>query len=144
MPAQEEALARRFFEEMCNGRRLDIAGEILTQDHRYHDPNSPSAVGPAAMAEVVAGYQDGVEGHWEIRDILSSGDRVAVRWTGTGTHSGDVMGIPPTGARIEVEALTVLRIENGRIAENWTVWDTLGLLRQLGVVPSPEAAAAGA
>jgi predicted ester cyclase len=54
------------------------------------------------------------------------------------------MGIPPTGARIEVEALTVLRIENGRIAENWTVWDTLGLLRQLGVVPSPEAAAAGA
>ena len=144
MPAPEEALARRFFEEMCNGRRLDIAGEILTADHRYHDPNSPPAVGPDAMAEVVSIYQDGVEGHWEIRDILSSGDRVAVRWTGTGTHSAEVMGIPPTGAHIEVEALTILRIEKGRIAENWTVWDTLGFLRQVGVVPSPEAAATGA
>jgi steroid delta-isomerase-like uncharacterized protein len=142
MPAPEEALARRFFEEMCNGRRLDIAGEILAQDHRYHDPNSPPAVGPEAMAEVVAIYQNGVEGHWEIHDILSSGNRVAVRWTGTGTHSGDVMGIPATGAHVEVEALTILRIENGRIAENWTVWDTLGFLRQLGVVPALEPATA--
>jgi hypothetical protein len=141
MPAQEEALARRFFEEMCNGRRLDIAGEILTRDHRYHDPNSPPAVGPEEMAEVVALYQESVEGHWEIRDVLSSGDRVAVRWTGSGRHTGEVMGIAPTGARVEVEALTILRIEGGRIAENWTVWDTLGFLRQLGVVPSPEVAA---
>ena len=143
MPAPEEALARRFFEEMCNGRRLDIAGEILAPGHQYHDPNSPPAVGPQAMAETVAVYQNGVEGHWEIHDVFSSGDRVCVRWTGTGTHSGDVMGIPPTGAHVEVEALTVLRIENGRIAENWTVWDTLAFLRQIGVVPSPEGAAAG-
>jgi steroid delta-isomerase-like uncharacterized protein len=144
MPAQDEALARRFFEEMCNGRRLSIAGEILTPGHRYHDPNVPPAVGPEAMAETVAVYQNGVEGHWEIRDIFSSGDRVAVRWTGSGTHSADVMGIPATGARVEVEALTILRIENGKIAENWTVWDTLGFLRQLGVVPAAEATAAGA
>ena len=142
MPADAEAVVRRFYEELCNGRQLDLAGELLTQGHRYHDPNSPAAVGPEAMAEIVSVYQNGVEGHWNIRDILSTGDRVAVRWTGTGRHTGDVMGIAATGSTVEVEAISIHRLENGRIAETWTVWDTLGFLRQLGAVPTPETAGA--
>jgi len=48
-----------------------------------------------------------------------------------------MMGVPPTGKRIEVTGITVNRISGGKIAEDWTVWDSLGLLRQLGVVPAP-------
>ena len=65
------------------------------------------------------------------------GDRVVVRWIGTGTHEAELMGVPATGAKIEVEAITILRIANGQIAEEWTVWDALGLLQQVGAVPVP-------
>jgi predicted ester cyclase len=67
---------------------------------------------------------------------------VTVRWTGSGTHVGDVNGIPPTGKSVRVDAIAIHRIENGKIAETWEVWDTLGFMQQLGVVPAPEAAAA--
>ena len=60
-----------------------------------------------------------------------------MRWTGTGTHVGDVNGIPATNRPIRVDAISIHRIQEGKIAETWEVWDTLGFLRQLGVVPAP-------
>ena len=141
MSAENEDLARRFFEEFCDGRRLEIADEILASDHVYHDPQSPpSPPGRDGMKQVVGLYQDAVEGHWEVHEIVAAGDRVMVRWTGHGTHSGEIMGLAPTGRSIKVDALTLLRIEDGKIAENWTLWDTLGMLQQLGVAPAPAAA----
>jgi steroid delta-isomerase-like uncharacterized protein len=141
MSAENEALARRFFEEFCDGRRLEIADEILAADHAYHDPHSPpSAPGPDGMKEIVGLYQTAVEGHWEVHEVVAAGDRVMVRWTGHGTQSGEIMGLAPTGRTIRVDALTLLRIEDGKIAENWTLWDTLGFLQQLGAVPAPAAA----
>ena len=135
MSAANEALALRFFEEMCNGRRMEVADEILTADHAYHDPHSPPlGTGPDAMKETVATYQS-IDGHWDVHDVFSTEDRVAVRWTGTGSHKVDLMGVPATGRDIRVEAITILRIEDGRIAENWTNWDTLTLLQQIGAVP---------
>lgn len=128
-------LANRFFEEMCNQRKLDIASEIFTADCRYLDPNVPADVGPEAMTQVVKVYQDGVEGHWNVQDIVDAGDSVTVRWIGEGVHSGEVMGVPPSGSKVRVDALTLLKLRDGKIAENHTVWDTLGFLRQIGVVP---------
>ncbi|MDX6669375.1 MAG: hypothetical protein QOK04_2755 [Solirubrobacteraceae bacterium] len=141
MSSEHEAVVRRFYEELCNGRNNAIASEIFTADHVSHDPHVPSADGPDGVAESVKPYQEGVEGHWQIEDIFSSGDRVAVRWTGTGTHSGEVNGIPPTGNAVEVAALSVHRIEDGKIAETWTVWDTLSFMQQIGAVPTQAAAA---
>jgi steroid delta-isomerase-like uncharacterized protein len=132
---QDETVARRFFEELCTGRKLTLASELLTQDHVYHDPQVTAEKGPEGMAQAVAVFQNGVDGHWDVQEIFSTGDRVAVRWIGRGTHNGDVMGIPPTGKTVEVQALSVLRMQDGKIAENWTVWDTLSFLRQLGVIP---------
>src|SRR4029077_4621298 len=107
-------VVRRFYEEFCNGRRLDIADEILTADHRYHDPNVPAGVGPAAMAEVVAAYQNGVEGHWAVQDIYAGGDRGHAAWLGSGTHTGEINGIPPTGKKVEVQAISVHRMQGGK------------------------------
>lgn len=130
------ALVRRFYEEMCNGRRLDLAGTLFAADRKFHDPQIPGVVGPQAIAETVKVYQTGVEGHWGIEDIFASGeDRVTARWTGSGRHTGNVMGIPPTGKAVRVDAISVFRITGGKIAECWEVWDTLGFLQQLGVVP---------
>ena len=136
MSAADEAVVRRFYEQMCNERKNEIAGEVFAPGHRLHDPQVPGGSGPQAMAEVISAYQQGVDGHWEIEEIFSAGDRVIARWTGSGTHVGDMNGIPPTGKKVRVDAISIHRVAGGRISETWQVWDTLGFLQQLGVVPT--------
>ncbi len=90
------------------------------------------------MKARIAVYQDSLDGFWDLQEVISAGeDRVVVRWIGRGDHVGELMGVPPTGATIAVEAITLLRCANGKIAEEWTVWDALGLLQQVGAVPAP-------
>jgi steroid delta-isomerase-like uncharacterized protein len=136
MSASDESVVRRFYEEMCNGRRNELASELFTADHELHDPQVPAGTGPEAMAEVVSTYQEGVEGHWQIEELFSAGDRVVVRWTGSGTHVGEVNGVPPTNRPIRVDAISIHRMQEGKIAETWETWDTLGFLQQIGVVPT--------
>ena len=82
-------------------------------------------------------YQDSLDGRWGVQEIFSAGDGVVARWVGSGTHQAELMGVPPTGKQIEGEAISVFRIEDGKIAEKWTVWDALGLLQQVEAVPAP-------
>jgi steroid delta-isomerase-like uncharacterized protein len=136
MSAADEAVVRRFYEQMCNERKNDLASELFTADHQMHDPQVPAPPGPDGMAQTVAVYQEGVDGHWGIEEIFSTDDRVVVRWTGTGTHVAEVNGIPPTGKSIRVDAISIHRMEAGKVAETWEVWDTLSFLQQIGVVPA--------
>jgi len=137
MSAEGEALVRRFFEEFCNGRRTEVADEIIAPDYVSHGPQAPPADGPEGVKARVAVYQDSLDGHWDVQEIFSAGDRVVARWTGRGTHRAELMGVPPTGKQIGVDAISVFRVDGGKIAEEWTVWDALGLLQQLGAVPAP-------
>jgi steroid delta-isomerase-like uncharacterized protein len=136
MSAENEAVVRRFYEQMCNERKNDLAPELFAADHEMHDPQVPTMVGPQGMADTVSVYQNGVDGHWGIEEIFSSGDRVVVRWTGSGTHNGEVNGIPATGRKIRVDAISIHRMAGGKIAETWETWDTLGFLQQIGAVPA--------
>ena len=134
MAAENEAVVRRFYEEMNNDRKNELAPDLFTADHQFHDPQVPAGQGPQAIAEGVSAYQTGVEGHWQVEDIFSTDDKVVGRWTGSGTHTGEINGIPPTGKQISVDAISIHRCKDGKIAETWEVWDTLGFLQQLGVV----------
>ena len=71
---------------------------------------------------------------------MAEGDKVVTRWTGRGTHQGELMGISPTGNQLEITGLTIDRIEGGQVVETWDQYDTLGMLRQLGAIPEPEQA----
>lgn len=137
MSDANEALVRRFFEEFCNERRGEVADEIIAGDFISHGPQAPPAEGPDGVRERVGVYQDSLDGHWDVQEVFSTGDRVLARWTGSGTHRAELMGVPPTGRQIAVDALSVFRIADGKIAEEWTVWDALGLLQQVGAVPVP-------
>ena len=117
MSAENEALVRRFYEEMNNGRHNDLAGQLFTADHPMHDPQVPAPDGPDGMVAAVSTYQTAVNGHWEINDIFSSGDKVVVRWTGTGEHVAELNGIPATGKKIDVSAISIHRMQDGKIAE---------------------------
>lgn len=136
MSAENEAVVRRYYEQMCNERKNDLAPELFTDSHAMHDPQVPADAGPQGMVDTVSVYQTGLDGHWEIEEIFSVDDRVVVRWTGSGTHVSEVNGIPPTGKTIRVDAIAIHRLDGGKIAETWEVWDTLGFLQQLGVVPA--------
>ncbi len=70
--------------------------------------------------------------------LLADGGRFASRTTVTGTHTGDLMGMPPTGKRISVEAVDIGRIENGQAQERWGGLNMYALLTQLGVIPAPQ------
>jgi predicted ester cyclase len=71
-----------------------------------------------------------------VNDLFAENDRVAVRWTGEGTHNGELAGISPTGRRIKLTGMTILRIDGGRIVESWTELDMLGLLQEIGAIPA--------
>ncbi len=73
-----------------------------------------------------------------VEDMVAEGDKVVARWTSTGTHAGLFMGIPPTGKTIMTSGITVFRFNDaGRIVEEWSESDMVGMLQQVGAMPSP-------
>ncbi|UCG24904.1 MAG: ester cyclase, partial [Chloroflexota bacterium] len=75
-----------------------------------------------------------------IDEQVAEGDRIGAHWTMTGTHEGEFYGIPPTGKQVKHSGATFYRLANGRIAEVWFLADMMGLMQQLGVIPTPETA----
>lgn len=138
MSAENKALARRLVEEAYNGGRLDVTDELVAGDFVGHDPSLPEEVrGPAGVKELIAGYRAAFPDiHVTIEDQIADGDRVVTRWSVKGTHQGELMGMPATGKQATVTGITIDRIVDGRIAESWDNWDTLGLMQQLGAVPA--------
>jgi steroid delta-isomerase-like uncharacterized protein len=75
-----------------------------------------------------------------VEDLVAEGDKVVARWTSIGTHEGDFMGVPPTGKRVTTSGITIFRLENGKIVEEWSESDMLGMLQQIGAIPAPQPA----
>jgi ketosteroid isomerase-like protein len=144
MTTANAQLTRRFFEEVCNNRQLDTADQLFSATHTYHDPASPGVgKGPAGIKELIGIYHRGVaDAHWDMRETIESGDTVITRWTGRGTHTGELLGISPTRKKVNVDGIWIHRIAGGKIVESWNCWDALGMLQQLGVVPQLGARAA--
>ncbi len=130
------AVARRVFDELFSQGKLDAADEIYTPEHTSHDPQAPGVNGAEAMKHYIGMYRAAFP---DLRvssdDIIAEGDRVVIRWTARGTHQGELMGAPPTGKQAVVTGINIFRVKDGRIAEEWVNWDTLGLLQQLGLAP---------
>jgi steroid delta-isomerase-like uncharacterized protein len=87
--------------------------------------------------EVGAGFVTGLlkafpDIKYTVDDSMEDGNRAACRWTATGTHTGDLFGMPPTGKKVTMLGITFFRVENGKVAELWDVWDQAGLMKQLG------------
>ena len=135
-------IVRRLGVEPWEGN-LGVIDEVVAPDYVGHDPAQPEMQGPGGIKEFVTGYLAGFpDGKITIDEQLAEGDLVATRWTGRGTHQGELMGIPATGKQVTVSGITISRVKNGKVVEEWSNWDTLGMLQQLGVVPEMAAARA--
>ncbi len=139
MSEENKALVRRWFEDLFNEGNLDVADEIVAQDHVAHDPvlrDLPT--GPEADKQVVNIYHGAFpDANITVEDQIAEGDEVATRWSGRGTHQGELMGVPASGNRVEVSGMTINRISEGKIAETWTNYDALGMMQQIGAIPEP-------
>ena len=131
-PAALKDVVRRLYYEGLNTGNLDIADELLTPDFR-NNGGFTELPGPENFKDTIRRMHAAFSGvRYEIEDMIAEGDRVAVRWTMHGTHTGEFMGVAATGREIEHHAMVMFRAVDGRIAERWGVIDVLGLLRQLG------------
>lgn len=135
---QNKELYRRLIEECFAGGNLDIADEIIAPGAVDHQAPPGVAQGAEGFKQVISMFRSGFPDlQVTVDQMIAEGDTVAARFTMSGTHQGEFMGIPPTGKRMEITGIDVVRIENGKMVEHWGNSDDLGMMQQLGVIPMP-------
>lgn len=138
MSEENKALIQRFVEEAFNRGNLDVIDEIYAPKFFSYDLGAEEERSPEDAKQFVSMYRSAFpDGRTTIEDLIAEGDKVAYRWTYRGTHQGELIGITPTGREVTITGITINRISEGGIQEEWNNFDQLGMLQQLGVVPTP-------
>ena len=134
---ENKAVLQRFFEEIFNQGNLSVADEIVAVDYVNNNPAPGEQSGREGL-KAFAGYLRSAfpDIHFLLEDQVAEGDKVVTRWTVTGTQRGEFAGIPATGKAVSFGATNIHRVGNGRIQEGRLSWDALGMMQQLGVIPS--------
>jgi predicted ester cyclase len=141
MSAEENsALARRVVEEAINGRRLEVLDEVIADDYVEHTPLPPGfPEGRDGLRQAIATTLNAFpDFQYTIDDEIVEGDKIVHRLTATGTHERDFLGIPATGKRATWGEIHMGRIWDGKSVDHWAQIDQLGMLQQLGAIPSPQ------
>lgn len=132
-------IVHRFVDECWNGGSLPNVPELVSPHCRYHDPVFPHMM--AGSETIQRHIQDCRRAFpdlkFTITDTIAERDEVVVHWTATGTQKGEFLGIPPTGHTAHVAGTSIYRIEQGRIVEQWSHWNLMSLMEQLGVRSIP-------
>jgi steroid delta-isomerase-like uncharacterized protein len=128
------AVIERYAEEVFNGGNLAAIDDYIDPGYIRHDPGLPFVVqGPEGVRQMVTAFRTAFPDiHFDCQAIIADGDHVAAHWLASGTHQGDLMGLPPTGKSVTVSAIEIYRLAGGKIAEQWVVVDNTSMLRQLG------------
>ena len=137
MPDISEAVVRRFVNEVINNGDYSAMRELVHPNYVYRSPDQ-ELVGPEALEGLFTAYRSGLPDlKTSIDELVASGDKVVISITLSGTHTGDLMGIPATGRRLAVRGMVLSRLEDEKIVEEWEILDTLGMYEQLGVISLP-------
>lgn len=140
MSEANKALMRRWFEEVWNKRRSDAVDEMMAPHAVAHGlaGDGSDLRGPADFKPFQQAFLDAFRDlRLRVQDVIAEGDKVAVRWVASGTHTGAGLGIARTNRPITVTGMSMVRIENGRIVEGWNNFDALGMYVQLGAMQAP-------
>lgn len=132
-----KSVARRALIEILGEGRLEVVDELISDGYIGHDSAMPDLIlGPEGVQQSTAMYRSAFPDVTIVVDEqIAEGDSVVTRWTARGTHEGELFGMPATGKQATVTGITINRINNGKLVEARTNWDTLGLMQQLGTVP---------
>jgi len=134
---ENKAIARRFW-DLYNEGKIEEILPLFAPDAVIHFPGAPGPLNTDAFKQVGEMFRAGFPDLYvTVEDSIAEGDRVVERTTATGTHTGVFQGIPPTGKKVQVTGITINRIVDGKIVERWNEFDALGMMQQLGVIPTP-------
>ena len=137
MSEENKALFRQIVDEMVNKKNLGVLDELVDANFLDHNPPPGVAPGTEGMKEMMGMFFSAFPDlHSTIDLLVAEGDTVAGRMTTTGTHQGQFMDIPATGKRVNFTETHIARIANGKMVEHWGNQDDLGMMQQLGVIPT--------
>lgn len=136
IPENHEHRLRRLFDGVWNREDPDVADDLVHSEYLIHDrPIAEELRGPELYKTLARMTRESFpDMALTIDDVVAAGDKIALRWTMTGTHDGPMFEIEPTGRRVELSAIEINRFEDGKLVETWTQSDMLGLMEQLGAV----------
>jgi steroid delta-isomerase-like uncharacterized protein len=136
---ENKAIVRRINDEVWSEGHLDVIDELIADDFVATVVGAPEQIrGPQGFREFVVAYRKAFPDlHITIDEQLAEGETVVTRWTATGTNEGELMGIPATGKQATIAGININRISGGKLVEGWGLFDQLGLLQQIGAVPTP-------
>lgn len=134
---QNKSIVRRFFEAYAANNQ-DALEEVLAPDLVAHLPGAPGPQDRDAVLQGISLFNAAFgDRNFTIDELIAEGDRVATRTTMRAKHTGDYQGQPATGRQIEMSALAIERIEDGKIVERWLSYDRMEMMQQMGLVPPP-------
>lgn len=134
---ENKEVVRRLYDE-TNRWNLAAMDDLFAADMVDHNPPPVPGLAPG-LAGIKQAFRIFLDAHPEgthaIEDMVAEGDKVVVRVTGRGKHTGELMGISPTGKELVMTGIAIYRIAGGKIVERWAEHDLLGLMHQLGIIP---------
>ena len=136
---ENKSIVRRFVDEVQSKGDIDAIDELCSPEFVNHSapPGVPSNC--EGVKQVTAMFRQAFrDSYFTVEVMVAEGDKVATRKTFHGTHQGEFMGIPPTGQQVSTGLIDVVRIVDGKVVEHWSMGDNLGMMQQLGVIPTPE------
>jgi steroid delta-isomerase-like uncharacterized protein len=134
---RNKALLRRFYEELWSQGNLEAILELVAEDFYDHHPLPGAPSWREGLTALVTTWRTAFPDMREtVKDLISEGDKVIGRFTMRGTHSGEFMGVPPTGWGLTMSGIDLVRVAGGEIAEFWYGEHLLQLMQQLGAVPN--------
>lgn len=129
--SEENLAAAMKFYQIYNDRNLDLINEIFTADYVGH-VNAHDIVGAESAKGFIGGFIEGIpDVFYDVKETMTSGNRVITRWVCTGTQTGNFYGMPPTNKPINVTGITIFEIVDGKINQLWNNWDQFTLVQQL-------------
>jgi steroid delta-isomerase-like uncharacterized protein len=135
MSEENKELARRSWEMLVNEHNPDAIDELYTPDFVWHEPDQ-DIQGPEEGKQFLSTYLSAFpDMRVTVEDEIAEGEKVVTRWTIRGTHQGEIAEFgEPTGKQVEIKGITIHRIEDGKIAEEWERYDNLSIMQQLGAI----------
>lgn len=134
---ENKLIARRIVQEFLNEGNLALADELAAEDFINHNPGRGTTSDREGLKHYLSGLRTAFPDMVTIiEDVIAEGDKIVLRVRSTGTHRGDLAGIPATGRQVSVPAISILRFVDGKAVERWNVTDELGILQQIGIMLS--------
>ena len=129
---------RRAYEEGLNGGNLAVADELIDPEFLDREAHPGGNRGPESFRQLITMLRTAFPDlHFAIEDLIAEGDTVAGRLTMNGTHTGPLMGMPPTGRAVRQAHMHFIRFRDGKAIEHWGLRDDMGMMRQMGLMPEP-------